>query len=135
MLFFWKINSYTGIFFLSLLISNQNFKLVEKRNEETVVEKVGRFKIGWWPMMNWLKINKYFYISFFCTSRLLQNSEVSRFKPVFLSDSKIAQIFYNDPQSAGINVQSPKSESTPWRLTLNNLLLNAIHDFYSPLYL
>jgi hypothetical protein len=32
--------------------------------------------------------------------------------------SKIAQIYYYDPQSAGINVQSPQSESTPKRLTL-----------------
>jgi hypothetical protein len=32
--------------------------------------------------------------------------------------SKIAQIYYYDPQSAGINLQSPQSESTPRRLTL-----------------
>ena len=32
--------------------------------------------------------------------------------------SKIAQIYYYDPQSAGINLQSPKSDSTPWTLTL-----------------
>ena len=31
--------------------------------------------------------------------------------------SKIAQIYYYNPQSAGINVQSPKSELTPRRLT------------------
>ena len=30
----------------------------------------------------------------------------------------MAQIYYYDPQSAGINVQSPQSESTPRRLTL-----------------
>jgi hypothetical protein len=30
----------------------------------------------------------------------------------------MAQIYYNDPQSAGINVQSPQSESTPRRLIL-----------------
>ena len=35
--------------------------------------------------------------------------------------SKIAQIYYYDPQSAGINVQSPQSESTPRRLTLNKV--------------
>ena len=29
----------------------------------------------------------------------------------------MAQIYYYDPQSAGINVQSPQSESTPRRLT------------------
>ena len=32
--------------------------------------------------------------------------------------SKITQIYYYDPQSAGINVQSPQSESTLRRLTL-----------------
>ena len=32
----------------------------------------------------------------------------------------MAQIYYYDPQSAGINVQSPQSESTPRRLTLSN---------------
>ena len=31
---------------------------------------------------------------------------------------KIAQIYYYGPQSSGINVQSPPSESTPRRLTL-----------------
>ena len=35
--------------------------------------------------------------------------------------SKIAQIYYYEPQSAGLNVQSPQSESTPRRLTLVNL--------------
>ena len=32
--------------------------------------------------------------------------------------SKIAQIYYYDPQSAGINLQSPQSDSTPWTLTI-----------------
>ena len=32
--------------------------------------------------------------------------------------SKIAQIYYYDPTSAGINLQSPQSDSTPWTLTL-----------------
>ena len=32
--------------------------------------------------------------------------------------SKIAQIYYYDPQCAGINLQSPQSDSTPWTLTL-----------------
>ena len=32
--------------------------------------------------------------------------------------SKIAQIYYYDRQSAGINLQSPQSDSTPWTLTL-----------------
>ena len=36
--------------------------------------------------------------------------------------SKIAQIYYYDPQSAQINVQSPQSESTPSCLILINLL-------------
>ena len=31
----------------------------------------------------------------------------------------VAQIYYYDPQSAGINMQSPQSESTPRRLTLS----------------
>ena len=34
--------------------------------------------------------------------------------------SKIAQIYYYEPKSAGINVQSPQSESTPRRLTLSS---------------
>jgi len=34
----------------------------------------------------------------------------------------MAQIYYYDPQSAGINVQSPQSESTPRRLTLVRIL-------------
>ena len=32
--------------------------------------------------------------------------------------SKISQIYYCDPQSARINLQSPQSDSTPWTLTL-----------------
>ena len=28
------------------------------------------------------------------------------------------QIYYYDPQSAGINLQSPQSDSTPWTITL-----------------
>ena len=35
-----------------------------------------------------------------------------------IEKSKIAQITYYEPQSAGINLQSPQSESTPRRLTL-----------------
>ena len=35
-----------------------------------------------------------------------------------LQKSKIAQIYYYEPQSAGINLQSPQSDSTPWTLTL-----------------
>ena len=36
-----------------------------------------------------------------------------------LQKSEIAQIYYYDHQSAGINVQSPQSESTHRRLTLD----------------
>ena len=36
----------------------------------------------------------------------------------FFKKSKIAQIYYYDRQSAGINLQSPQSDSTPWTLTL-----------------
>ena len=35
----------------------------------------------------------------------------------------IAQICYFDPQSAGINVQSPQSATTPRRLTLNGTVI------------
>ena len=34
------------------------------------------------------------------------------------ASSKIAQIYYYDPQSARINLQSPQGDSTPWTLTL-----------------
>jgi hypothetical protein len=34
----------------------------------------------------------------------------------------MAQMYYYDPQSAGINVQSPQSESTPRRLTLVTII-------------
>ena len=36
----------------------------------------------------------------------------------------IAQIYYYDPQSAGINLQSPQSATTPRRLTLKTLRSN-----------
>ena len=35
-----------------------------------------------------------------------------------LKKSKVAEIYYYEPQSAEVNVQSPQSESTPRRLTL-----------------
>ena len=41
-----------------------------------------------------------------------------------VKSSKIAQIYYCDPQSAGINVQSPQSESTPRRLNSHTIQLN-----------
>jgi hypothetical protein len=40
---------------------------------------------------------------------------------------KIAQIYYYEPQSARINVQSPQSESTPRRLTLGSLQKLRLH--------
>ena len=40
----------------------------------------------------------------------------------YSENSKIAQIYYYDLQSAGINVQSPQSESTPRILTLDKQL-------------
>ena len=45
--------------------------------------------------------------------KLFVNQQKNMFKK-----SKIAQIYYCDPQSAGINLQSPQSDSTPWTLTL-----------------
>ena len=50
--------------------------------------------------------------------------------------SKIAQVYYYDSQSAGINKQSPESDSTPRRLTLGSTLhfltswLNDIFFFF-----
>jgi hypothetical protein len=41
----------------------------------------------------------------------------NRFIVKSLQKSKMAQIYYYEPQSAGINLQSPQSESTPRRLT------------------
>ena len=35
----------------------------------------------------------------------------------------IAQIYHYDPQSTGINLQSPQSDSTPWTLTLAYFIL------------
>ena len=42
---------------------------------------------------------------------------------IFFKKSKIAQIYYYDPQSAGINLQSPQINSTPWTLTLGMTFL------------
>ena len=47
-----------------------------------------------------------------------------------LQKSKIAQIYYYDPQSAIINLQSPQSDSIPWTLTLCNSLCS-VHLFSS----
>ena len=41
-----------------------------------------------------------------------------------LQKEQIAQITYYEPQSAGINLQSPQSDSTPRRLTLLTTLLD-----------
>ena len=48
--------------------------------------------------------------------RILFHFSSFSYRKVF-KQSKIAQIYYYDPQSAGINVQSPQSEPTPKRLT------------------
>ena len=42
---------------------------------------------------------------------------------LFFKKSKLTQIYYYEPQSAGINVQSPQKESTPRRLTLGKGLI------------
>ena len=38
-----------------------------------------------------------------------------------LQKEEIAQITHYEPQSAGINLQSPQSDLTPRRLTLQNM--------------
>ena len=43
-----------------------------------------------------------------------------------LQKGKRAQIYYYDPQSAGINVQYSQSESVPWRLDFNHNTWNII---------
>ena len=40
-----------------------------------------------------------------------------------LQKEQKAQIMEYKPQIAGINLQSPQSDSTPWTLTLENLLM------------
>ena len=47
---------------------------------------------------------------------------LSFFQRKVFKKSKIAQIYYYDPQSAGINLQSPQSDSTSWTLTLEGAL-------------
>ena len=46
---------------------------------------------------------------------------------------KIAQIYYYDPQSAGINLKSPQSDSTPWTLTLAKSLTDPLLVELEPL--
>ena len=48
--------------------------------------------------------------------------------------SYIAQICYYDPQSAGINVQSPQSAATPRRLTLRDIHIECSKQFKYTLY-
>ena len=61
---------------------------------------------------------------FACLCRGFEFFEVKKkFVIIFQRKSKIAQIYYYDPQSAGINVQSHQSESTPRRLTLAHHIL------------
>ena len=49
---------------------------------------------------------------------IFQKEKGNIFNKFYSEKSKIAQIYYYDPQSAGINVQSPQSDSNPLRLTL-----------------
>ena len=44
------------------------------------------------------------------------------------------QIYYYEPQSAGMNVQSPQSESTPTRLTFNQGVIKIPYEM-SKLYI
>ena len=46
--------------------------------------------------------------------------------------SKIAQIYYYEPQSAGINLWSPQSESTPRRLKISWTLLYFLRANFFP---
>ena len=56
---------------------------------------------------------------FACLCRGFEFYEVKYTFPILVfKKSKIAQIYYYDLQSAGINLQSPQSDSTPWTLTL-----------------
>ena len=43
-----------------------------------------------------------------------------------LQKEQIAQITQYEPQSAGINLQSPQTDSTPWTLTLDEKLIHKI---------
>ena len=54
---------------------------------------------------------------------IFQEENGKTFTLLIIFKSKIAQIYYYDPQSAGINLQSPQSDSTPWTLTLGNSAL------------
>ena len=68
--------------------------------------------------LNFMKLKGFFYYylskrkcKYFYTFNHFHSEKSSK-------KSKIAQIYYYDPQSTGINLQSPQSDSTPWKLTL-----------------
>ena len=70
--------------------------------------------------LNFMKLKEFFcyYFSkrkwkYFYTFYHFYSENLKVFKK-----SKIAQIYYCDPESARINLQSPQSDSTPWTLTL-----------------
>ena len=46
-----------------------------------------------------------------------------------LQKEQNSTIHYYDPQSAGINLQAPQSDSTPWTLTLNYTQMKDIACF------
>ena len=51
---------------------------------------------------------------------IFQKEKGKTFTLFVFKKSKIAQIYYYDPQSARIKMQWPQSDSTPWTLTLIN---------------
>ena len=63
---------------------------------------------------------------FFKKKREIRLHFESFLKRKVIQKSKIAQIYYYDPQSAGINMQSTQSEPTPKRLTLGTPSFNLI---------
>ena len=66
---------------------------------------------------------EFYEVKFFFIIFLKENGNTFTLLIIFivksLLKSRIAQIYYYDPQSAGINLQSPQSESTSRRLTLD----------------
>ena len=80
----------------------------------------GHFACLCWDFDFYEEKNKYFLIIF-----QKENGNTFTLLIIFIvkslqkeQKSKIAQIYYYNLQSAGINVQSSQSESTPRRLTL-----------------
>ena len=51
-----------------------------------------------------------------------------------LQKEQKAQITEYKPQSAGINLQSPQSDSTPWTLTLIQLLKQSISIYKNTIF-